>query len=100
MSAAAAESDEQQDELREEEEGTVREGRVAPKCGEKQRDGENIMAPAPISTAYLIHLSYQPVFLHVYSPIIARKRLGKNVTVATKDCWHRFLLGPCRIRGK
>jgi hypothetical protein len=42
-----------------------------------------IMAPEPISTAYLINPSHQSVYLHVYPPIISRQRPGINVTAAT-----------------
>jgi hypothetical protein len=41
------------------------------------------MAPEPISTAYFINPSHQSVCLYVYPPIVARQRLGKNVTAAT-----------------
>jgi hypothetical protein len=41
-----------------------------------------IMAAVPISMAYLINLSYQSVGLYVYTPIVARQRLSKNVTAA------------------
>jgi hypothetical protein len=37
----------------------------------------------PISTAYFINPSHQSVCLHVYPFIVARQRLGKNVTAAT-----------------
>jgi hypothetical protein len=39
--------------------------------------------PWAISKAYFINTSYQSVYLYVYAPIVARQRLGKNVTVAT-----------------
>jgi hypothetical protein len=39
------------------------------------------MAPEPISTAYVINLPHQSVCL--YPLIVARQRLGKNVTAAT-----------------
>jgi hypothetical protein len=42
-----------------------------------------IMAPNPISMAYFINSSHQSVRLYVYPPIVARQRLGKNVTAAT-----------------
>jgi hypothetical protein len=45
--------------------------------------GMYIMAPEPISTANFINLSYQFVCLYVYPAIVARQRLGKNVTAAT-----------------
>jgi hypothetical protein len=38
-----------------------------------------IMAPEPISMPYFINLSH----LYVYPPIVARQRLGQNVTAAT-----------------
>jgi hypothetical protein len=43
--------------------------------------GMHIMAPEPIWTAYFINASHQFVCLYVY---VARQRLGKNVTAATK----------------
>jgi hypothetical protein len=42
-----------------------------------------IMAPELISTAYFINPFYQSVCQYVYPPIVARQRLGKNVTAAT-----------------
>jgi hypothetical protein len=39
------------------------------------------IALEPISTAYFINPSHQSVCLYVYLPIVARQRLGKNVTV-------------------
>jgi hypothetical protein len=45
--------------------------------------GTYITAPEPISTAYFINLSHQPVCLYVYPHILARQQLGKNVTAAT-----------------
>jgi hypothetical protein len=43
-----------------------------------------IMAPEPISTAYFINPSHhQSICLYVYSPIVARQRLGKRVSAAT-----------------
>jgi hypothetical protein len=45
--------------------------------------GMHIIAPEPISTAYLINPSDQYVCLYVYPSIVARQRLGKNVTVGT-----------------
>jgi hypothetical protein len=45
--------------------------------------GMHIMAPEPISTAYLKNPSHQSVCLYVYPPIVARQRLGKNVTATT-----------------
>jgi hypothetical protein len=70
------------------------------------KPGMYIMAPEPISTAYFINPSHRSVCRYVYPPIVARKRLGKNVTVATKthaaievllEC--HFLYGPCHIKG-
>jgi hypothetical protein len=40
------------------------------------------MTPEPISTAYFINPSHQSLCLYVYPPIVARHRLGKNVTAA------------------
>jgi hypothetical protein len=45
--------------------------------------GMYIMAPEPISTAYFINPSHQSLYLYVYPPIVARERLGENVTTAT-----------------
>jgi hypothetical protein len=44
--------------------------------------GMYIVAPEPISTAYLINHSHQSVCLYVYPPIVTRQQLGKNVTGA------------------
>jgi hypothetical protein len=41
--------------------------------------GMDILAPEPISPAYFINPSHQSVCLYVYSPIVARQRLCKNV---------------------
>jgi hypothetical protein len=56
--------------------------------------GMYITAPEPISTVYFI-------------PIIARQRLGKNVTVSKNTHTtieelldRHFLCGPCHIKGK
>jgi hypothetical protein len=43
------------------------------------KPGMYIMAPEPISTAYFINPSHQSVCLYVYSPIVARQRLGKTL---------------------
>jgi hypothetical protein len=40
------------------------------------------VAPKPISTAFFINPSHQSVYLYVYSHIVARQRLGKDVTAA------------------
>jgi hypothetical protein len=45
--------------------------------------GMYIMEPEPISTAYFINLSDQPVCLYVYPPLLDRQRLSKCVTAAT-----------------
>jgi hypothetical protein len=45
--------------------------------------GMYIMTSEPISTAYFINPSHQSVCLYVYLPIVARQRLGGNVTTAT-----------------
>jgi hypothetical protein len=45
--------------------------------------GMYIMAPEPISTAYFINPCHQSVCLYVYLFIVARQRLGKNVSAAT-----------------
>jgi hypothetical protein len=45
--------------------------------------GMQIMAPESISTAYIMNPSHQSVCLCVYTPIVARQRLGKIVTEAT-----------------
>jgi hypothetical protein len=43
----------------------------------------HIMAPEPISTAYLINPFHQSVCLYVYPRIVASEGLCENVTVAT-----------------
>jgi hypothetical protein len=45
--------------------------------------GVYVTAPEPNSSAYFISLSHQPVYLYVYLPVVARQRLGKNVTAIT-----------------
>jgi hypothetical protein len=45
--------------------------------------GMYIMAPEHISMAYFINLSHRSVYLYVYPSVVARQRLGKNVTPAT-----------------
>jgi hypothetical protein len=45
--------------------------------------GMYITAPEPISTAYFIDPFRESVCLYVYPFIVARQRLGKNITVAT-----------------
>jgi hypothetical protein len=40
------------------------------------------MAPEPMPMAYFISPAHQSVCLYMYSPIIARQRLSKNVTTA------------------
>jgi hypothetical protein len=45
--------------------------------------GMYIMAPKPISTAYLINPSHQSVCLYVYPPILDGERLSKYVRAAT-----------------
>jgi hypothetical protein len=42
-----------------------------------------IMAPEPISMAYFSNNSHQSGCLYVYSTIVARQRLGENVTAAS-----------------
>jgi hypothetical protein len=44
--------------------------------------GTHIMATEPISTAYFINPSNLSVCLYVYPLIVARQRLGRNVTAA------------------
>jgi hypothetical protein len=45
--------------------------------------GVYIVALDPISAAYFINPSHQAVYLYVYSPVVARQWLGKNVIAAT-----------------
>jgi hypothetical protein len=45
--------------------------------------GMYIMTRDPISVACFINPSSQPVCLYVYPLIVARQRLGKDVTAAT-----------------
>jgi hypothetical protein len=47
--------------------------------------GTYITAPEPMSTAYLKYPSHQPVCLYVYTPIVARKRLGKSPLIVTRQ---------------
>jgi hypothetical protein len=47
------------------------------------RLGMCIMTTQPISTAYSMNPSHQPVCLFVYALSLIDKRLGKNVTAAT-----------------
>jgi hypothetical protein len=42
-----------------------------------------IMAPEPISTAFLINPSHRFVSLYVYPTIVAKQRLRKTVAAAT-----------------
>jgi hypothetical protein len=63
-----------------------------------------IVAPESNSAVYFINPSHQSVCLYV---VVARQRLGKNVTATTnthatiKNCWtRRFLCGTCRINRK
>jgi hypothetical protein len=55
--------------------------------------GIYIMAPEPISTAYLLNPSCQSVCLYVYPFIVARQRLGGNVTAATNTRSNRRIVG-------
>jgi hypothetical protein len=68
--------------------------------------GMYIMTPESISTAYFINPSHQSICHYVYLSIIARQRLGKNVSAAMnahaaiEEWWTlRFMCGPCRIKG-
>jgi hypothetical protein len=47
--------------------------------------GMHIMAPEHISTAYFINPSHQYVCLYVYPFIVARQRLGKDITIAMSE---------------
>jgi hypothetical protein len=63
--------------------------------------GMYIIAPESISTAYFINPSHQTVCLYVYPPIVARQRLGKNVTAATNKRNNRRIVGRvvfCMVR--
>jgi hypothetical protein len=68
--------------------------------------GMHLMTPERISTAYFINPSHQSVCLYVYPRIVARKRLGKNVTAEKNTrnsrivLMRRLLCGPCRVKGK
>jgi hypothetical protein len=53
-----------------------------------------ILAPESISTAYFINPTDRSVRLYVYSPIIARQRVDKNVTAATSTHNNRRIFGP------
>jgi hypothetical protein len=64
--------------------------------------GMYIMAHVPISKAYFINPSNQPVCLHVYPPIVARQRLDINFTAATGTRNDRRIVGRvvfCAARG-
>jgi hypothetical protein len=45
--------------------------------------GMYIMTPEPIAKAYIINPSHQSLCVYVYPSILARQRLGKNITAAT-----------------
>jgi hypothetical protein len=67
--------------------------------------GMCVMASESISTAYVLNPSHQ--FLFLYPPLVARLRLGENVTAATNTYATieelldaSFICGPCRIKGK
>jgi hypothetical protein len=55
--------------------------------------GMYIMAPEPISTVCFTNPSYQPVSLYVYSPIVARQRLGKHVPTIKNTRNNRIIVG-------
>jgi hypothetical protein len=46
-------------------------------------------------------VSNESLWVCAYLPIVARKRPGKHIPTATKNCWRRyFLCGPCHIKRK
>jgi hypothetical protein len=47
--------------------------------------GTYIMVLEPISTAQLKNSSHQSVCLYVYSPIVARQRIGKNSLIVARQ---------------
>jgi hypothetical protein len=47
------------------------------------KSGMYMTPPEPISTAYFINHFHQSVCLYVYPLIVARQRIGNNVTAAT-----------------
>jgi hypothetical protein len=51
--------------------------------------GMYIMAPEPISTVYFINPSDQSVSIRLSPVFVDRQRLGRQVPVATKNCWRR-----------
>jgi hypothetical protein len=55
--------------------------------------GIYIMAPELILTVCFINPSHQSVCLYVCPPIIARQKLGKNVTTASDTCSSRRIVG-------
>jgi hypothetical protein len=55
--------------------------------------GMHIMALEPISTAYFRNPSHQSVCLYVHPTIVARQRLGNNVTAATNTSSNRRVVG-------
>jgi hypothetical protein len=51
---------------------------------------------APCGSRDRIQPSHESAGLSLYPPIVARQRLGKHVSAATKNCWRRrFLCGLC-----
>jgi hypothetical protein len=52
-----------------------------------------VMTSEPISTAYFINPSPHSVCLYVYPSIVARQRLGNNVTAATNTLNNRRIIG-------
>jgi hypothetical protein len=57
------------------------------------------MALALISAAYFINPSRQSVFLYVYPTIVARQRLGKNVSATTNTRNNRIAVSYQRKVG-
>jgi hypothetical protein len=51
----------------------------------KMKFGMYIVASEPMKAAYLINPSRQSVCLYVYPSIVARQRLGTNVTAAIEE---------------
>jgi hypothetical protein len=68
--------------------------------------GMYFMTPEPISTAYFINPIHRSVGLYANPLIVARQRLGKNVTAAANTENNRGIVRRvafyawCRLKGK
>jgi hypothetical protein len=82
--------------------GTVK---CIPPFGARQRFRKHVPATMTTRSSRIVG----PVVLYavrvllkesVGLPIVVRQQLGKDVLAAAKNCWCRFLCGPCRIKWK